>query len=314
MLITFIYIILALTLLWFGADQLVKGSVNLALKLGISPLIVGLTIVACGTSAPELLVSLNAALKGSADISVGNIVGSNSFNILAILGIAALLCPIPIKLQIIKVDCPLMVLLSLGMIAMFSDLQVTRLDGLVLVALMAAYLMLNIILARREKNKITKTDLGEITDLKPASYSRDILLIILGLVILVAGSELLVSNAIKLAKAFGVSNAVIGLTIVAAGTSLPELATSVLAAIKKEPDLAVGNIIGSNIFNIAGILGISALVTPLSTAGITSIDLLVMIVAAIILQFLLITGSRLERWEGGLLLSGFLGYMLWLWP
>lgn len=316
MLLPIALIACALLLLFVGAECLVRGSSSLALRAGLSPLLVGLTIVAFGTSSPELVVSVKAALSQQGDISIGNVVGSNSFNIGIILGLTALICPIPVHRQIIKVDAPIALGVSVLLLVVLRDDTLSRLEGLALTLGILMYLGMNVLLARREARMKT-TDETTIEDTL-ASVSKhwflDIALIVLGLGILIAGSRLLVDNAVVLAKTFGVSEAVIGLTIVAAGTSMPELATSIVAAFRRQPDIAIGNVVGSNVFNILGILGVTALISPIHAPGISWIDYTTMIVFAILLVPLIYTGRLLHRIEGGLLLALYAGYLFLIWP
>lgn len=288
-------------------------SASLALRLGWTPLVVGLTVVAFGTSMPEMVVSVNAAVAGQGDIAAGNVLGSNIFNIGVILGIAALICPIRVGLPIIRIDAPVMLAVAGLAVAVLWQQEVGRLVGLALFSGLLGYLGWTVVMARREGTN----DPGDYHEGIPGpsrSAWVDMVWILAGLVLLVIGSRLLVNGATTLARGFGISEAVIGLTIVAAGTSMPELATSVLAALRKQPDIAIGNVVGSNIFNILGILGISAIVRPLATPGIQPLDLWVMLGFSLILFPLLWTARQLVRWEGGLLLTGYAVYLAVLWP
>lgn len=313
-------IALALALLSLGADTLVKGSSSLALRAGLSRLMVGLTIVAFGTSSPELFVSAKAALSGQGDIAVGNVIGSNSFNIGVILGITALLCPIPVHRQIIRIDAPIALGVACALLWLLQDHRLTRPEGLLLLAGIVGYNAMNLVLARKESAAAaaTATATEADADAPVPSITRhwtvDAALILGGLAVLVLGSNLLVDNSVALARAFGVSEAIIGLTIVAAGTSMPELATSMVAAIRKQPDIAIGNVVGSNVFNILGILGVGSLVTPLHAPGISPMDGLTMIVFSALLIPLLYTGRLLHRLEGTLLLGLYALYLAMLWP
>ncbi len=272
---------------------------------------VGLTIVAFGTSSPELVVSVKAALSQQGDISVGNVVGSNSFNIGIILGITALVCPIPVHLQVIKIDAPIAMGLAILLPFFLLNQTLGRVEGLALIAGMVIYTCMSIVLGRREG-----TD--EPSDVSTPSVSRhwgiDVAFVAAGLGVLVLGSRLLVDHSVVLAKILGVSEAVIGLTIVAAGTSMPELATSVVAAARKQPDIAIGNIVGSNIFNILAILGLASIISPLHAPGISSFDYAVMIVFTVLLIPLLYTGRLLHRLEGTTLLVLYGVYLLIIWP
>lgn len=305
----------SLGLLTLGAEGLVRGSASMALRLGLTPLMVGLTVVAFGTSAPELIVSLKASQLGQGDIALGNVIGSNIFNIGVILGLTALICPVPVKLQIIKIDGPIMLGVALLVPLLLLDGNlISRLEGIALTSGIAGYTALLVFLARREPAPAWQVEFEEGMPRRSRHWLLDLLLMVAGLALLIAGSRLLVDSSVSVARILGVSEAVIGLTIVAAGTSVPELATSVVAAIRKEPDIAVGNIIGSNIFNILAILGVSATVMPISASGIRSFDILVMIGFSILLLPVIRSGSRLSRIEGGILLAGYVAYLILLWP
>jgi cation:H+ antiporter len=311
MVINLAYIAIALVLLFVGAEGLVKGSASLAQRAGLSRLMVGLTIVAFGTSSPELVVSVKAALSQQGDISVGNVVGSNTFNIGVILGFTALVCPIPVHLQVIKVDAPIALGIAFLLPFFLLNQALSRVEGLVLLAGIVTYTWMSVVLGRREGNDVK-------SDISTPSISRhwgiDVAFIAAGLGVLVLGSRLLVDHSVELAKTLGVSEAVIGLTIVAAGTSMPELATSVVAAVRKQPDIAIGNIIGSNIFNILAILGLASIISPLHAPGISRLDYGVMIVFTVLLIPLLYTGRLLHRLEGTTLLALYGVYLFILWP
>lgn len=301
----------ALLLLLLGAEGLVTGSASLALRAGVSRLVIGLTIVAFGTSSPELVVSLKAALAERGDIALGNVIGSNSFNIGVILGLTALVHPIGVNRQIIIGHAPVAVLVALLVPLLLLDQRVGRGEGALLIGVLVAYTVGSVVLGRRTK-------IAE-DDVVPGAragrhWALDLVFIGGGLGLLVVGSQLLVDHAVALAQAMGMSEAVIGLTIVAAGTSLPELATSLLAAVRRQPDIAIGNIIGSNIFNIVAILGLSAAARPLDGPGISGVDQMAMILFAVLLLPLLYTGRRLHRAEGALLLLLYAGYLALRWP
>lgn len=312
MIVPLLYLALGLVLLYFGAEGLVRGSSSLALRLGLSPLLIGLTVVAFGTSSPELVVSVQAALAGQGGISVGNVVGSNICNIGLILGLSALITPIAISSQIIKVDTPAMIAVTVLGVAFLADGSISRVEGGVLLGLLAAYILFSIRLARQSKNDSLAVEFDDEVQASPRGTWFDLLMVVGGLVILVLGARLLVDGAVQIARSFGWSEALIGLTIVAVGTSLPELATSLLAALKKEADIAVGNIIGSNIFNLLGILGFTALLQPLNAAGLSGIDLGVMMAFALILWPFAYQQQRISRWEALILLLGYAGYVGWL--
>lgn len=304
-------ILAGIVLLYFGAEGLVRGSSSLAIRAGIQPLVVGLTVVAFGTSAPELTVSISAALQGMGPVSLGNALGSNIFNIAVILGISALIRPLEIHINLLRRDIPIMIGVSvIGFVLLFFSV-VTRVYGLILIALLVAYVLFTIRASKRETANNAALD-----DVSPPAgpWWRDAIYLAVGLGLLVLGANWFVDGSIAIARKFGVPEAVIGLTIVAAGTSLPELATSIVAAVKKQTDIAVGNVVGSNIFNILCILGVTATVTPIPTAGISLVDGGVMLLAAVILLPLAFTQRSISRAEGLLLLGVYGGYLVWLWP
>lgn len=306
-------LVAGLAILTLGAESLVRGSAALALRLGLSPLLVGLTIAGFGTSSPELVVSMKAAFTGQGDIAVGNIVGSNIFNIGVILGLTVLVCPIKIQMQLIRLDTPVMIAITLLFLLLIADQRILRWEGAALFALLVAYLAFTIRASRRESKAIEEEFAEELPKLdKPAWL--DPLFIIAGLGMLIFGGRMFVDGAVGIARSLGISEAVIGLTIVAAGTSMPELATSVIAAIRRAPDIAVGNIVGSNIFNILAIAGLAGLAFPIQAPGISWMDLGVMTAFSILLLPLMCTGLQLKRWEGALLLLGYLAYLAFIWP
>lgn len=314
MLFSIFYILISLVLMYFGASWLVKGSSALALKAGISPLVTGLTVVAFGTSSPELFVSVNAALAGQGNIAIGNVIGSNMFNICIILGISAIVTPLRIKLQLLKIDIPFLVIITIGFVILFADRQISRAEGGILLAGIVFYTLLNIILARREKSKEINDEYNDsVTDGKMKWY-WSAAMIILGIGVLVAGSELLVKGAVAIARSLGVGETIIGLTIIAAGTSVPELASSIVATLKKEYDIAIGNVIGSNIFNLLGIIGISSIISPLTAISISNIDLYIMLGVTLLLIPFFRTSYTLKRDEGIFMVALYLMYMYYLWP
>lgn len=311
---TSIFLILGgLILLYLGAEGLVHFSAALAQRLRVSPLVIGLTIVAFGTSAPELVVSIKTALAGQGALSVGNVVGSNIFNIAVILGISALIYPLKIEIKLLRFDTPIMILASCLFAILFWDQKISRQEGIILFALIVVYTYYSYSRSKR----IDVTEIKEITsNSRLKKYIRsiyaEIVVILISIVTLVVGANLLISGAIAVASILGVSQAVIGLTIVAAGTSLPELATSVVAAIRKNPDIAIGNIVGSNIFNILSILGIASIISPIHAVGIKRLDIFVMLFFSIVLLPFMWTKFQLERWEGFLLLIGYGVYIVLL--
>ncbi|MFD2256474.1 calcium/sodium antiporter [Luteolibacter algae] len=307
-------IIIGGLLLFFGAEGLVRGSASLALRLGVHPLIAGLTVVAFGTSAPELSVSVSAALEGRGGIAIGNIVGSNIFNIAVILGIASLINPLGIHLDILKRDIPVLIGTSLVGMFLIASGNVTRVAGILLVIGLLIYLFFTI-KAARKSFAASGAPPGEV-DLQPSkSILIDLVFVAGGLALLVYGSGLFVDGATFLAKKIGISDAIIGLTIVAAGTSLPELATSVVAAFRKQSDIAIGNVVGSNIFNILCILGLTASVSgDIDSSGFELRDGLVMLGLSCLLLPFSMSGMKISRWEGSVLLLCYLGYLMVLWP
>jgi cation:H+ antiporter len=308
-----LYLAGGLIMLFIGAEGLIRGSSNLAIKIGITPLVVGLTVVAFGTSTPELVVSLKAALLGNSSISLGNVVGSNIANIALILGVAALIRPLDVHAKVIMREIPLMIGISVLLLLLLVDGELGLFDGLVFVSGIVIYTVVNVLMARKEKNSEVDAEFKEGLKSK-LGIPVSIFIMIAGLGLLIFGANLFVQSAVAIAKIFNVSDAIIGLTIVAIGTSLPELITSIVAAYKKEADIAIGNVVGSNIFNILGILGITALIIPISSVGISYIDLGVMLFTAIILFPLSRTGFSISRLEGALLLAGYGGYIYYLIP
>lgn len=300
-------LILSLVALYIGAGWLVKGSSALAFKGKISPLVIGLTIVAFGTSAPELVVSLNATLGGQGDIAIGNIVGSNIFNIAVILGISATIYPLQAKKQLLRIDIPVMLIATILLTVLFWDGKLGRLEGGFFLAGIVAYTLFSLFYSRKHGEEPEM----ELED-QPKHWAVDVLLIVGGLAVLIFASQLLVDNAVSIAKELGLSEAVIGLTIVAAGTSMPELATSIVAAFKRKTDIAIGNIVGSNLFNILAIAGTSSLAHPIEANNMNHVDLLVMLGISILLLPLLKSGKRLSRAEGIVLIIIYVIYTCWL--
>lgn len=314
MIVDITLLIVGLVLLATGADVLVRGGSSLARHLGLTPLVVGLTVVAFGTSAPEMVVSVGGAAMGSGDIAIGNVVGSNIFNVGFILGLAALSSPLIVKLGVLKLDVPVMIGVSILGFGIVSSGTVSRLDGTILILLLAGYTVWSVRLAKKQVTADIEQEFEEGIPKPTRSVRKDWLLIVGGLVLLMVGSNLLLDSAINLARAAEISDAVIGLTIVAAGTSMPELASTLAAALRKQSDIAIGNIVGSNIFNILGILGLSSLVKPLNSSALQPSDLWVMVAFAVVVLPLLWTGRTMQRWEGGLLLCGYIGYVWLRWP
>ena len=317
-LMTYVYLIAGLVLLVAGAEVLVRGAAKLAAQFGIPPLVIGLTVVAFGTSAPDTAVSVQSALNGSGDLAIGNVVGSNIANVLLILGVTALVAPLVVSRQLIRLDVPIMIGASLVTFGLAWDGELSRFDGALLFAGVLAYTGFLIYSARKDKggddDEFAK-EFGLDEAPKPYAWAINLGLIIAGLVLLVVGSNFLVEGAVTLARALGISELVIGLTVVAVGTSLPELATSILAAIKGERDIAVGNIVGSNIFNLLCVLGLASMVAPAAIAvspNALAFDFPVMIAVAIACLPIFFSGYRINRWEGLLFLGYYVAYTLYL--
>lgn len=311
-------LVLGLVLLVAGAELLVRGASRLALRFGISPLVIGLTVVAFGTSAPELAVSVQSGLAGQSGIAVGNIVGSNIFNVLMVLGLSALITPLLVSQQLVRVDVPLMIGASMLLWIMALDGRIGFFDGLLLTAGIMAYTLFAIRQSRKESAAVLAEYAQELGGDGSPWMGRlpvQVALIVGGLALLVLGAYWLVDSAVSIARALGVSEVIIGLTIVAAGTSLPELATSVVAAIRGERDIAVGNVIGSCLFNLLAIAGIAALATPggLDVAqSLLHFDIPVMFVVALACLPIFAAGHLVARWEGALFLGYYLAYVLYL--
>ena len=309
--------VVGLGFLIIGAEALVRGASSLAAVLGISPLVIGLTVVAFGTSSPELAVSVKSALSSQANIAVGNVVGSNIFNVLFILGLSALIVPLVVSQKLVRLDVPLMLVLSVIVLILSLDGNFSRTDGIMLVTGLVIYVWFLIYQSRRETIAVREEyakKFGTEIHVK-GNWIKNIGLVLGGLVLLVLGSRWLVDSVVSFAQYLGVSELVVGLTIVAAGTSLPEVVTSVIAAIRGERDIAVGNVVGSNIFNIMGVLGFASLIAPtgieVSTAVI-GFDIPVMIAVALACLPVFFTGGVISRQEGVLLLGYYVAYTLYL--
>lgn len=308
--------LLGLVLLVLGAELLVRGASRLATTLGISPLVVGITVVAFGTSAPELAVSLRAALAGQPDLTIGNVVGSNICNVLLILGIAALVVPLIVAQQLVRLEVPLLIGVSLLLLLLAQDGSVSRVEGLLLVGGAIIYIAWSVRQSRRESVAVKEQYQPEPSERPhPRAWPFQLVQTIAGLALLVVGAQWLVDGAIAFARLLGVSELVIGLTVVAAGTSLPEMATSVLASLRGERDIAVGNVIGSGLFNILLVLGLTATIAPAGVpvpAAVVNFDLPVMIGVAIACLPIFFTGYCIARWEGGLFLAYYAAYTLYV--
>ena len=309
MTLTLLAIFSGLALLCAGAEFLIRGAVSLSLKIGISPLVVGLTVVALGTSSPEIVVGIKAAIDGHGGLAIGSVVGSNIANIGLILAIGALIRPISIQVDLLRRDLPILLGVTLLVPLTLIGGKISRFEGSLLLAGALAYLVFNIIQSRKEKSEEAKTEYDSELSSRRFSPLRTITSIAGGIVGLAAGGWLLLFGGIDLATRLGVSEAVIGLTVVAFGTSLPELATAISAARRGHGDIVVGNAIGSNIMNLLAVLGLAALVTPLSVSGVRLLDLAVMAAMTAVLLPLMRTGFSLKRIEGIFLLVGYLAYI-----
>ncbi|MDO8847215.1 MAG: calcium/sodium antiporter [Coriobacteriia bacterium] len=301
-------------LLFGGGEFLVRGAVAVSRRFGLSPLLIGMTVVAWCTSAPELVVSLGAALRGSSDIAVGNVVGSNIFNVLGVLGASAVIAPIIVKPEALRRDTGVMLAAALALALIALTGEIGRVAGAVLLVALAAFVTYSYrteLSGTQPSRELHEHEAEEFTG--PGSIGAGIGYLALGLGALVIGSQLLITGATDIARTYGVSEAIIGLSLVAVGTSLPELATSVMAAARGHADVAVGNVVGSNIFNILGILGIAALVRPIGVAAhMASLDVWVMLGVCVTLALLLLVRGRIGRIEGGVFLALYAGYMVLL--
>jgi len=309
-----LYIVGGLVLLYFGADWLVRGAVTLALHLGLSPLIVGLTVVALGTSIPETLVSVQAAIGHQGGIALGNVIGSNILNIALVLGISALLHPLKVDSHLVKADVPLLVGATFMLVVLLEDLHISRMEGAFLLLCIMGYVVGNIMTVKRTSPAEEVIEGMEVPKDTSKTLKKDIGFLCIGLVSLAFGANFLVSGAVDLARLWGLSEALIGLTIVSIGTGTPELATALMAAHRKTSDLAIGNAIGSNLFNIMFVLGIAGLIVPMDAVGIRSSDLYVMLGVTILLLPTVWTGYVLDRKEGFMFLAIYVGYLYYLWP
>jgi cation:H+ antiporter len=320
---TLLLFLLGLVLLIGGAELLVRGASNLALQLGIAPLIVGLTVVAYGTSAPELAVSIQSSLAGQASIALGNVIGSNIANVLLILGLSALITPLVVSLQLIRFDVPLMIGVSLLLPLLAVDGTLGRIDGSILFLGAIIYTIWLIRQSRKEKQQaqeiLTDQWAGEQTEQAtpshPLAWVQNIALLLVGLGLLVLGSNWLIAGAVTFARWLNVSELIIGLTIVAVGTSLPEIATSVVASLRGQRDIAVGNVVGSNIFNILSVLGLTSIIAPDGIpipSTVLQFDVPIMVAVAVACLPVFFTGSVIARWEGGLFFAYYIAYTLYL--
>ena len=308
-----ILIIGGLVLLYFGADWLVKGAVTISLKFGLSPLIVGLTVVALGTSLPEALVSIQATLDNQGGIALGNVIGSNILNIALILGLSSLLQPLKVDSHLVKADVPLLVGASFLLIVLLEDFHISRMEGALLLLGIVFYVTGNIMTVKRTSPAEDQIEGMEVPGDPSKNLLRDIGFLILGLIALALGSNFLVEGAVDLARIWGLSEALIGLTIVSIGTGTPELATALMAAYRKTADIAIGNAVGSNIFNIFFVVGLAGLIAPINGTQISPSDLYVMFGLTFLLLPTVWTGMVLDRKEGFLFVAIYVAYIYYLW-
>lgn len=318
MAIQLLFLVLGFVMLVKGADLFVDGASGIATKFGIPQIVIGLTIVAMGTSAPEAAVSITAAFAGNADITIGNIVGSNILNILIILGISALVYPLAIQKSTLIIDIPVVLLATVVLYLLGFDSKISRIDGIIMLVVFAAYLFYLFTVAKKEAsqkklNGTTENIQSEENITKEISLLKALIFTVIGLVLIVGGSKFVVNSATAIAKALGLSQRFIGLTIVALGTSLPELFTSVTAALKKNSDIAIGNIVGSNIFNILFIVGLSGLIIPVPFATDFRFDTIISGVAAILLLLFCLPKKKLPRFAGAIMLICYALYFMKIW-
>lgn len=316
----FLFMIIGLVLLYYGAEWLVTASARLAARLGVSQIMIGLTIVAFGTSAPELVVSISSSMRGVGNIAIGNVLGSNICNVALILGLSTLIRPVHVSKSLYRFDIPVCLLATFAVTYFLSNgYEIKIWEGALLLAMFAAFIARCIITAKKNPTsdavaimptEIPVVDVCEKS--KKTAYLKDIVMIILGLAGLTVGANFLVRGAVSVAERLGISEAVIGLTIVAIGTSLPELATSVMAAIKKHGDIAIGNVVGSNIFNLLLIIGTAGVLGPTTAAGIMQRDIVIMNICAIILLTPLVLKYVVPRFIGGFLVFTYAAYLFWV--
>ena len=307
MLLNILIIVVGVALVLWGADRLTDGAVAVAEKMKMPQIVIGLTIVAMGTSMPEFCVSLISALKGTSDLAVGNIVGSNIFNALLIVGVSALVAPMTIMETTVRKDIPFALVASALLLIMCLDGNISRIDAGILFAMFLIFMYMTLKGAKKQGADAEEAIEGEGN--KPMSTWLSVVWILVGLLCLIGGSNLFVEGATAVATSLGVSEAVIGLTIVAGGTSLPELATSVVSARKGNSGIAIGNALGSNVFNILAILGITGMITPMTLKGITYIDLSMLVISIMLVWLFSFTKYKIERWEGAVLTAVFVGYI-----
>ena len=310
MILNVLFILVGIVLVLWGADRLTDGAVAVAEKMKMPQIVIGLTIVAMGTSMPEFCVSLVSALKGTTDLAVGNIVGSNIFNTLLIVGVSAWVAPMTILKSTVRKDIPFALFASIILLIMCLDGNISRLDAGILFVLFLVFMYVTLKGAKTKDDDTTAKTVPIEYNKKPMAAWLSIVWIIVGLACLIGGSNLFVEGATKVAEHIGVSEAVIGLTIVAGGTSLPELATSVVSARKGNSGIAIGNVLGSNVFNILAILGVTGVITPMHLQGITMLDLSMMVFSTLLVWLFSFTKYKIARWEGIVLTIVFIGYMV----
>ena len=303
MILNILFIVIGIVLVLWGADRLTDGAVAVAEKMKMPQIVIGLTIVAMGTSMPEFCVSLISALKGTSDLAVGNIVGSNIFNTLLIVGVSALVAPMSIMKTTVRKDIPFALVASALLLIMCLDGDISRIDAAILFVMFLIFMYITL-----RGAKVQGTDLEE-KEKKPMATWLSVVWILVGLACLIGGSNLFVDGATAVATKLGVSEAVIGLTIVAGGTSLPELATSVVSARKGNSGIAIGNVLGSNVFNILAILGLTGVISPMTLKGITMTDLSMLVISIILIWRFSFAKYKIERWEGAILTAVFVGYI-----
>lgn len=305
MIFDILLIIAGVAMVLYGADRLTEGASALARRMNVPEIIIGLTIVAAGTSAPELFVSLVSALKGTPDMAIGNVVGSNTMNAMLIVGCAAMVAPMTISKSTVRKDIPFSVFASVLLVLLSLNSFLGRIDGILLLAGFASFMYYT----------LSQAKVGaavSVSEVKPLQPWLSAFFVLLGLALLVIGSNIFVDSASRVAYSLGISEGVVGLTIVAGGTSLPELATSVVAARKGQSAIAIGNVIGSNVFNILLILGLTATISPMQIQGVTMVDLSLMLGSVVLVWLFSRTKYTVERWEGAVLVIGYLVYLCWL--
>jgi len=315
MLLSIVQFCVGLFLLYFSAEWLVISSSSLAMRLKIPMLFIGLTIMAIGTSIPELMISLKAAINGQDDIAIGNIVGSNIFNISVILGVSSFIIPLKSNLKSLRVYIPVLIFSGILLCCFFWDMKLTRVEGIVFLLLFIAFVYIDFQISKRaERQNKSAATIDKISfNIRSLKNSyHEILIIFISLIVLMLGTNIFIIGSVEIARIMGISQSVIGLTIIAASTSLPELAASLIAVLDGKPELALGNILGSNIFNILGIIGISALGSPLTLSGIKAIDLLVLLFFSLTMIPFMWSGFRFRYWGGIMFLAGYITYATWL--